>query len=82
MRRAGKEVTSVILIVVEKTPPHACLCAALNADHLDVATARLPGLIDQYRKFLEEPGTGWPDVVTEIYMPNWATNDMMAPTGE
>jgi exodeoxyribonuclease VIII len=82
MRRAGKEVTSVILIVVEKTPPHACLCAALNADHLDVATARLPGLIDQYRKFLDEPGTGWPDVVTEIYMPNWATNDMMAPTGE
>lgn len=82
MRRAGKEVTSVILIVVEKNPPHACLCASLHNDHLDIAASRLPDLVNLYRTFLDEPGRGWPDDVTEIRMPNWATNDLMAPTGE
>jgi exodeoxyribonuclease VIII len=82
LRRAGKEVSSVILIVVEKTPPHACLCAALNPDHLDLATARLPELIDLYRKYMDEPGKGWPDTVTEIRMPAWATTDLLAPIGD
>lgn len=82
LRRAGKDVTSVILIAVEKSAPHGVLCAALHPDHLDVATARLPELFDLYRKFKDEPGLGWPDTVTEIRMPAWAANDMMAPIGD
>jgi exodeoxyribonuclease VIII len=82
MRLAGKEVSSVILIVVEKSAPHACLCAALHEDDLDMATARLPELVGLYRKFTENPERGWPDDVTEIRMPNWAATEMIAPTGE
>ena len=80
MRKAGKEVSSVILIVVEKTAPHACLCAALYPEHLDLAAARLPELIDLYRTFLAQPSKGWNDTVTEIRMPNWATTDLLAPS--
>lgn len=82
LRKAGREVSSVILIVVEKAAPHGVLCAALHEDHLDTATARLPELVGLYREFMENPSKGWPTNVTEIRLPNWATNDMMAPTGE
>lgn len=82
MRRAGKDVSNVILIVVEKGAPHACLCAALHPDDLDLATARLPDLVHLYRTFMQEPTKGWNDEITEIRMPAWASADMLAPTGE
>lgn len=82
MRSAGKDVTAVVLIVVEKAPPHACMCAGLNIDCLDQATARLPELVDLYRKYMDEPGKGWSDDVMEIRIPNWAQADMLAPTGD
>lgn len=80
MKRAGKEVSSVILIVVEKTAPHACMCAAMNSDHLDVSAARIPELVEMYREYMNNPNAGWSDTVNEIRLPNWATNDLLAPT--
>lgn len=82
MRLAGKEVNSVVLIVVEKNPPHACLCAGLNVEDLDLADARLPGLAELYKTFLDEPCRGWSDDVVEIRIPAYAKTDLLAPTGD
>ena len=77
LRKAGKEVSSVILIVVEKTAPHGCLCTAMYPDHLDLAASRLPELVDLYRKYMEDPTAGWPDTINEIRMPAWALTDLI-----
>ena len=82
LRAAGKEVSNVILIVVEKNAPHACMCAALHPDGLDLAASRLPDLAKLYAEFLADPCKGWSDDILEIRIPNWATTDLLAPTGE
>lgn len=82
MRLAGKEVSSVVLIVVEKTPPFAAMCAGLHADGIDLAAARIPDLVNLYREFEDEPGKGWPTDVMEIRIPTWAQNDLLAPIGD
>jgi exodeoxyribonuclease VIII len=81
MRKAGKEVSSVILIVVEKGAPHRVRCVAMHPEHLDLAATRLPELVDLYRYYQQNPTQGWVDTVTEIRLPNWASNDFLAPTG-
>lgn len=82
MRRAGKEVSSVILIVVEKNPPFAAMCAALHPDGLDLAASRLAELVNLYRTFMADPCKGWPEDVLEIRIPTWAQNDLLAPIGD
>ncbi len=83
LRLAGKEVSNVVLIVVEKSAPHAVMCAALHDGGLDVAAGRIPELIANYREFEMNPTKGWKtDDLYEIRIPSWATNDLLAPTGD
>lgn len=83
LRKAGKEVHNVILIVVEKSAPHAVMCAGLHIDGLDAAAGRIPELCDMYREFEMNPTKGWnADDIYEIRIPSWATNDLLAPTGD
>lgn len=82
MRRAGMEVNSVVLIVVEKTPPHAAMCAGLHVDGLDLAASRIPELVNLYRTYMADPHKGWSEDVLEIRIPTWAQTDMLAPIGE
>jgi len=82
LRAAGKEVSNVVLIVVEKSKPHAVMCAGMHEDGLDSATARLPEMVDLYNQYVANPTKGWSDDVLEIRIPAWAQNDLLAPTGD
>jgi exodeoxyribonuclease VIII len=82
LRLAGHEVSSVVLIFVEKNPPHACSCVALNPEDLDIADARLVALSDLYRRFMDEPGRGWSEDIVEIRIPAYAKTELLAPTGD